>query len=858
MKRLKNFISIILILCFVPLIPVYAQTTQVIDITETVEYQKLVAFGIISPEDGFEYYTTVPRGLFMSYVMKCALGYKEFSGQISNENPYSDVIEGIDGYREILFANHMGIISSASEFRPDDDITVQEAAKIFVSILGYGELADKKGGYPLGYMSVANDLNIFKGTVPTQDGYLTTQGFVKTLINVLETEVVDVEAILKRKTELIVSYTTDGTKDLMGYALDIFREEGLVDTNAYTSINGLSDLGENEIRIKGNIYTIENVAWADFLGYNVECYYKKGDNDVRREVLYIEEYRNEYVTVESEYIVKEAVTKTDFKYYRDDEKRKTQNLKIAKSAALIYNGGLKILDAFHLCPTDGNVTLIDNNRDNIYDVIIVMNYRAILVSGISENTHSISDVLGGASIVLDPDDDDYSFFIEIDGKKGEFSDIAVRNVISYAESTGNKRNVKYVKVSTRYIEGKVDTIGDDEVSINGVEYILNKNMVDSVSLNNYGVFYLDINGKIVAKKLENDVVYGYLNELYKETGLRKRVQAQIYTENNRWVELDFAEKVTTNSGRKTAEEVYDLLGSNYRQLITYTVSDEGKINMLKTAETFEPYSGAEEYAIEQGIFRVYDEIESAKYRSGIKSFENSILVNDKTKIFMIPDQSENDAELEEFYMLPVSSLSADSTYKKITPYDLSLSRTAGAVVIVGRKKSISMNSSFMIVDSMMKALNSDDNMVDAVKGHYMNSLITLPAVDDYVFDELNEPLSEGDIIQFRMDDYGNVSEVVLRYDASAGDNQKYLIEALYSWRNFVAGTIHYTDVENNKIIADGEEQKIIMGTDKNTVINIYNREENTVTPGTLSDLQKGYGFFARLAYYMVKEIIVFI
>ena len=858
MRKIKYLISVILILSFIPFAPAYAQTTQVIDITETVEYQKLVAFGIISPEDGFEYYTTVPRGLFMSYVMKCALGYDEFSEQIKTDNPYSDVTDGIDGYKEILFANHMGIISSASEFRPDDDITIQEAAKIFVSILGYGELAEKKGGYPSGYMSVSNDLNIFKGTVPTQDGYLTAEGFVKALLNVLETEVVDVEAILKKKAELIVAYTTNGTKDLMGYVLDIYREEGIVDTNSYTSINGMSDLDINEIRIKGSIYTIDDETWADYLGYNVECYYKKDDNDVKREVLYIGEYKNECVTVESEYILKDAVTKTNFRYYRDEDKRKKQDLKIAKSATLIYNGGQKILDVTHLCPTDGSVTLIDNNRDKLYDVVVVMNYRTILVSGVSEHTHIISDLLGGTSIVLDPDDEKYSFFIEIDGESGELSDIAVRNVISYAESTGNKRNVKYVKVSTKYVEGKIDTIGGDEVSINGVEYILNKNMVDTVNLNDYGIFYLDINGKIVAKKLEKDVVYGYLNEMYKENGIKKKIQAQIFTENNRWVELDFADKITTNSGRKTAEEVYDSLGSDYRQLITYTVSDEGKINMLKTAETFEPYSDAEEYAIEQSVFRVYDEIESAKYRSAIKSFENSILVGDSTKIFMIPDQSENDAELEEFYMLSATSLSSDSTYKKITPYDLSRSRTAGALVIVGRKRSISLNSSFMIVEGMCRSRNSDDDFVDAVRGHYMSSLITLPVADDSVFSELSEPLAEGDIIQFRMDDYGNVSEVELRYDASKGDEQKFLIEALYSWRNFVAGTIHYTDVENNKIIANGEEQKIIMGTDKNTVVYLYDREDNTVTAGTISDIQKGCGFFARLSYYLVKEIIVFV
>lgn len=60
------------------------------------------------------------------------------------------------------------------------------------------------------------------------------------------------------------------------------------------------------------------------------------------------------------------------------------------------------------------------------------------------------------------------------------------------------------------------------------------------------------------------------------------------------------------------------------------------------------------------------------------------------------------------------------------------------------------------------------------------------------------------------------------------------------------------------LVTDGENQKIIMGADKNTVIYIYNREEKTMSVGTFSDLQKGCDFFTRLSYYIVKEIVVFV
>ncbi len=860
MKRIKYFISVLLILSFIPFSHAYAQqTADDIEISLTEEYKKLQAFEIISEDDGLEYYAAIPRGLFVSCVAKCAVGYSDVEGQTEFQNPYEDVNEATDGYKGIMSAYLLGLISAGDSFRPDDDITMYEAAKILVSVLGYGELAEKKGGYPLGYMSIANNIGIFKGCNFDSEGHMPAKSFLNALMNTLETEVLDIEAITKKLDGLITTYQTVDNRTLMACSLGIYRTEGIVKSNEYTSINGLSNIDDNQIEIGSHIYLTKEASDADFLGYNVECYYKNDNTNTYREIIYINEYRNEVVKVESDRIIPDGLTSTKFTYYKDDLKRKSDDVKISRSASLIYNGGQKRLMAADLCPANGEVTLIDNNNDNNFDVVKVMNYRTILVSGVSENSHTISDLLGGTSIVLNTEDDDYEFFIEIDGEDGEFSDIAVRNVISYAESTGNTKNVKYVKVSTKTVEGMVDSVYEDTVTLDGVEYAVSENIKSSVKLRNYGIFYIDIYGRIVAQKLEKDVVYGYLNMLYKDgTGLRKRVEAQIFTENNRWVVLDFEEKVTTNSGRKTAEELYTELGSDYRQLITYTVSDSGKINMLKTAESFEEYSAAEENAIEEDIFRVYGEISSAKYRSGLKSFENLIVVGDTTKIFMVPDQSTKDADEEEFYMIPASSLSGDSTYKNIIPYDLNRSRMAGALVIVGRARSISLNSSFMVVDKMIKARDSEDNMVDAVRGHYMNSLITLPAADDDVFAAFSEPLAEGDIIQFRMDDYGNVDEVILRYDASKGFEQKFETEALYSWRNFVAGTIHYTDIENNKIIANGEEKKIIMGTNTSTVVSIYDREEKTLKTGTLSDIQKGSGFFARLSYYMIKEIIVFV
>ena len=867
MKKLKCLIAVLLIFSLMPASFGFAEeAVEETDITQLEEFKKLAAFNIISSDDEIVYYDTVTRSIFLSYAMKCCLGYDAYAENTDFENPFSDVSENTTGFYEIVAARHLGMISgeNGTQFRPDDDITMYEAAKIIIYILGYDEMAKHYGGYPTGYMLIANKLNIFKGCTFTEDGFITAESFIKAMMNCLETEVLDIDAVIKKTDRVSATYTTIEDRTLLECVFGIRKAEGIVESNEYTSIYGLTQMDNNRAQIGGKVYNVSDTDAAELLGYNTLCYYKQEKGADIRELVYITEYRNDAVTIDSSNIVKDSVTNTNFRFYSDDEKKKTDNIELSKAAVLIYNGGQKKLTSSLLCPSDGTVTLIDNDRDNVCDVVRVMNYRTILVSGISQSSYRISDLLGGTPIALDPEDDDYEFVIEIDGKSAGFSEIVDRNVISYAESSGNKKNIKYVKVSTKTAEGFVDSIGEDFVTVNGKEYLLGSRMANSIELRNYGIFYIDSSGKIVAKKLENEVGYGYLNAIEKET--MGTVRVQIFTENNRWVILELEKNINYNDSKKAAKDVYDKFVpiENCRQLITYTVNSEGKINMIKTAESFTEYSVAEENAIEQDIFRVYPKIAKANYRGDLKCLQNSstklngLLVGDNTKIFMIPDQSAGRADTDKFYIRSANSFLTDELCKNITPYDLDRTRTAGAIVMEGNEKSVDKKSSFMIVQSMIRSNNSYEVDVDSVKGYYKNALIILPAADENVFNVFEEePLSKGDIIQFALDEKGNISDVELHYNFSDGLNQKSTVGSLYASSTFLSANVYFADLSKNKLVADSNEGMVVLGINSSTVINIYDIEDETLTEGTLADLEKGSSFYARVNYFIAKEIVVY-
>lgn len=100
------------------------------------------------------------RGKFAK-IVATLMGSEELSPcdtrfpDVDNTNFYS-------GYIEFLAA--FCVISSGEgiEYHPDRDIQIAEAAKMLIAAVGLTELAEKKGGYPQGYMTVANDFDFLK------------------------------------------------------------------------------------------------------------------------------------------------------------------------------------------------------------------------------------------------------------------------------------------------------------------------------------------------------------------------------------------------------------------------------------------------------------------------------------------------------------------------------------------------------------------------------------------------------------------------------------------------------------------------------------------------------------------------
>lgn len=71
-------------------------------------------------------------------------------------------------------------------FNPNENITAEEFIKMIVCLLGYQEVAERKGGNPHGYIMQATNLGVTKGISVDSGSYITRENAVQIICNSLD------------------------------------------------------------------------------------------------------------------------------------------------------------------------------------------------------------------------------------------------------------------------------------------------------------------------------------------------------------------------------------------------------------------------------------------------------------------------------------------------------------------------------------------------------------------------------------------------------------------------------------------------------------------------------------------------
>lgn len=656
----------------------------------------------------------------------------------SGTSAFDDVSREYWANKFIGYLYESGMVSGVSEkiFEPDAEITVQQAAKIIVSMLGKDIFAKDKGGYPNGYMQVARDEDILKNVTKQGDLPATRGEIAAMLYNSLDVRVSSLEV------------TGSGNKisdnDTLLYTyMHIKKKTDIIATAGNVSIN-IEDISENDgkISIGGTTYKTEIPDVEKYLGYNVDLYYSDKDDDIAYAIV---PRNNEEFVINSD----DVITMTNSEVIYEDAKR-NKTIRMQDQYYVVYNNqAVRVYDLEKLKPSCGSVRLIDNNHDGKYEIVIIENYVTHVVSGISSANSTV--YLKNPYKTINYETDSVRFLYGKDSTAIEPEKLKEGMIASVMESAGENKKITVI-VSDEVMTGKVTAIREEDgklyITVNGTEYeaVIKRNEIE-LSMNS--TFYLDVFGRIAAA---GDAIalterYGYINKANINED-EDTLRFKIYTQYGDFITANATDKFKIDGDQPISlDDALAKLKSagkgEVNQLVRYKQNSNGEIISIDTVATGSETDGLK---LEKSAY-------SGMYAN--QMFNMSLAINDNTVMFVIPN---NKSDGSQYAIKLRSELKASANYK-FDAYDIDDYQTIGCCVFGEGDVDFNENASVILVDKVYTSLNEDDELIKIICGYCNNEYVEFSEGQAGVLDGLKR----GDIISAALNLQGQVKQVLKRY-----------------------------------------------------------------------------------------------
>ncbi len=406
----------------------------------------------------------------------------------------------------INIASQSGIINGYGNgcFGPDDELTYEQAVKMLVCALGFEPMAQSRGGWPSGYLIVANTYKITEG-VSSRDGAIRSSLAVLTY-NALSAPMMD-----QTSWGTDAGYEVLDGKGFREYKTlltdrDIYLATGIVGDKNYDEVT--FEITEDSLDMEfdeGDIESFE-INGSDIVNYkyqNVDVYVEKHSRNSYRILAVVSAVEGTTLTIVSDDIKSYDANKITY-YVDSSSSSKTKTVKLLASPEVEYNKANYTESLDTLFNTeDVEIKLVENTGDTTYDVVMATKYLSARVENVDADRNRIT--IDGKTITLDFDDDEISIILENDrGIALDLDDFEEDDVVAVvADNTNIKNYVDYIRIirlDDAVVRGEVDQTysqnGNKYVVIDGVDYIDDSGR--NLSVDDEGLFYIGITGKIIA------------------------------------------------------------------------------------------------------------------------------------------------------------------------------------------------------------------------------------------------------------------------------------------------------------------------------------------------------------------------
>lgn len=700
---------------------------------------------------------------------------------------WEDVGEDHWAYEYLKPMKELGIISGYgnNEFKPDNTVTYNEAVKIILSVCGYTQYADKLGGYPDGYLAIANQNDLHNSITASGTSPMSRMDAATLIYNSFPIKLMP--SIYEKEND---------TKNFLNDIVGVYTLEGTLLSTDITSIYGEAPEQEFTAKIGEVTFTFDESMTdiRDFIGRDLRVFLNKDSDDDYSLVAYEVTKRDDVTVINN----KDLTGYNDYAFtYTPDEKSSAEKrVKIKNGSVMIYNG--KYLTGYNADTFDnignGTITVIKKQKLD-FDIVVVEEF----ITGYIDSVHPkkkefVNLIADGDSVVslekTDSNDPIVYSILNADGQPIKYEELGEGAVNYYC-------NGDYVKLYyvNKKISGKIksDFTRDDGhyIKIGNDEYLLSKNfdkyIGTAISKNTDVATVLDMFGE-VAWITDGDVsldgyVYLIKNTIDEENDALLLTYYALDTNGVKTANTDSVVRWVDENGStvKMSSEGLRQKLSDYDGVAKIVFDSDGKIKKIEAARN---ESSKDSEALKM-VLASNDQPASANYKGNLLyrqraySFGGKYYINANTKILQVPtDRTElnyysttsYNSIREGSYLFKLYSFNSDSPYAKVA-------------IIYKTSEALGFNVRFAkmttgIVLDREETINNDDE--PGVKLIISNGETTTEvfaenetdgkSLFDKAFNACNEPVnmtvSPGDFVHVVFDSIDNtVSGVRLFFDA---------------------------------------------------------------------------------------------
>lgn len=778
---MKRIIGVILVLALIAscVSGVYASSDNKTRAAQNA-YDFLCMLGIIDSES-----TDIEAGVTRAHFCDLLIRSMKMEPDISLETVFSDVPKSMEYSASVNKAYSLGIVSGGGDglFNPSQTITADAAVKMCIVALGYKAAADAYGGYPVGYLSIANSLKLTNG-VSSGDGF-TSYDVYRLLYNFLISDVCEATTVNSDGT---LTYKRDaGNTPLLMY-FNLHKDEGVIKTAGYASMVFGYDKKDSYIYVNGTYYKCGVDNAEKYLGMYADVYFDEED----RVLAIYPDANNTTVLRKADEI--ESVSGNTVNTFLENGRE--EKIKLSPSYTFVKNGRSINPAESDFKFENAEYVFLDNDGDGTYDVVfgylpdyIMVSYTDI-VSGIVYDTRG-----AGKYLSLDTEAGVH-YFLTYTNKKDETYPVLAEELISgdvikyYKSDDGAYVTGEVYNVPLR---GKIDEVSKEGITVNGNEYKLNSHFPDPSMLafgTNY-IFYPAIDGTLTDYAAQSPMAmqYGFLVDfdIVKE-GIENTAAITILTADNDMLKTELADKITLDgvSGvKKDSDKVlYALTNGNNRAIanygvIRYAVDANGKVFKIDTetrlsedeygADTLTEYDGGND-TLTCHLYNQY-----VLFYGTTRVLAPNVLLGNNTIMFSVPYKAEDQANYPQEYDEDDFSVVTTSNFpnyeqRNVTMYDINKNMEPAAVIFYegpsGKNAVVSNNAIPAVVKEVIEGVTEDGDYTTILSLYQGSKSIKL-AIDperNTEFAPADMPAA-GDIIRYALNKRGEITnfKVDLRY-----------------------------------------------------------------------------------------------